>query len=86
MSTKQPLILVPGLVCDGAVWAHQRAGLADVADCIVPDVYRPDTMQAMATEVLAAAPEKFAIAGFSYQFHFIVSVIVLRFQSFVSRL
>ena len=65
MSTKQPLILVPGLVCDGAVWAHQRAGLADVADCIVPDVARPDTMQAMATEVLAAAPEKFAIAGFS---------------------
>lgn len=65
MSTKHPLILVPGLVCDGAVWAHQRAGLADVADCIVPDVYRPDTMQAMATEVLAAAPEKFAIAGFS---------------------
>ncbi|MGH8640440.1 MAG: alpha/beta fold hydrolase [Burkholderiales bacterium] len=65
MSTRQPLILVPGLVCDGAVWAHQRAGLADVADCIVPDVSRPHTMQAMATEVLAAAPEKFAIAGFS---------------------
>lgn len=54
---KQPLILVPGLVCDGAVWAHQRAGLADVA--------RPDTMQTMATEVLGAAPERFAIAGFS---------------------
>jgi pimeloyl-ACP methyl ester carboxylesterase len=63
--TKQTLILVPGLVCDGAVWAHQRAGLADVADCVVPDVARPDTMQAMASEVLAAAPEKFAIAGFS---------------------
>lgn len=65
MSTKQPLIMVPGLVCDGAVWAHQRAGLADVATCIVPDVARPDTIQAMAAEVLAAAPEKFAIAGFS---------------------
>ncbi len=65
MTTKQSLIMVPGLVCDGAVWAHQRAGLADVADCIVPDVVRPDTMQAMAVEVLAAAPEKFAIAGFS---------------------
>lgn len=65
MSPKQPLILVPGLVCDGAVWAHQRAGLADVADCIVADVSRPDTMHAMAAEVLVEAPEKFAIAGFS---------------------
>jgi pimeloyl-ACP methyl ester carboxylesterase len=65
MTTKQPLIMVPGLVCDGAVWAHQRAGLADVAECIVPDVAHSDTMQAMAAEVLAAAPEKFAIAGFS---------------------
>jgi pimeloyl-ACP methyl ester carboxylesterase len=65
MSTKQPLILVPGLVCDGAVWAHQRAGLADVADCVVADVSRPDTMQDMAAEVLAKAPESFAIAGFS---------------------
>jgi pimeloyl-ACP methyl ester carboxylesterase len=65
MSTKQPLILVPGLVCDGALWAHQRDGLADVAYCVVADVSRPDTMQDMAAEVLANAPESFAIAGFS---------------------
>lgn len=65
MSTRETVLLVPGLVCDGAVWAHQRAGLADVADCIVPDVCEPDTMQGMAAEVLAQAPGRFAIAGFS---------------------
>ena len=65
MAIKEPLVLVPGLVCDGAVWAHQRAGLADVAECIVPDVAKPETIQGMATEVLNSAPERFAIAGFS---------------------
>lgn len=65
MVNSQSLVLVPGLVCDGAVWAHQRAGLADIADCHVPDVRQPDTMQDMAAEVLAGAPERFALAGFS---------------------
>jgi pimeloyl-ACP methyl ester carboxylesterase len=65
MPKREALVLVPGLVCDGAVWAHQRAGLADIAECIVPDVCEPDTMPAMAAEVLRQAPERFAIAGFS---------------------
>lgn len=65
MAGRQTVVLVPGLVCDGAVWAHQRAGLADVADCLVPEVCEPDTMQGMAAEVLAQAPERFALAGFS---------------------
>ena len=65
MPTKQSLIMVPGLVCDDTVWAHQCTGLADVAECFVSEISRPITMQAMAAEVLAAAPDKFAIAGFS---------------------
>lgn len=65
MATLQTLVMVPGLVCDGAVWAHQRAGLADVAECIVTDALAHDTMARMADEVLAAAPGPFAIAGFS---------------------
>lgn len=65
MTTRKALVLIPGLVCDGAVWAHQCAGLSDVADCMVPEVRIHDTMQAMAEEVLTMAPERFAVAGFS---------------------
>jgi pimeloyl-ACP methyl ester carboxylesterase len=65
MAKREGLVLVPGLVCDGAVWAHQRAGLADLTDCVVPDVCDPDTMQGMAAEVLRRSPARFAIAGFS---------------------
>ncbi|MBM3559206.1 MAG: alpha/beta fold hydrolase [Alphaproteobacteria bacterium] len=65
MAARQTLVMVPGLVCDGAVWAHQRAGLADIADCIVTDALAHETMAGMADEVLASTPEPFAIAGFS---------------------
>ena len=61
-----PLILLPGLLCDAALWAPQRAAGADVADCHVPDLTRDDTMAAMARRVLDEAPfERFALAGFS---------------------
>ena len=32
--TRTPLVLLPGLGSDGALWAAQRADLADVADPI----------------------------------------------------
>ena len=37
--TKPTLLLLPGLLCDEAVWAAQCADLAGIADCRVP-VYR----------------------------------------------
>ncbi len=65
MSERTALVLIPGLVCDAAVWAYPRAALADVAECVVPDVAASQTMRGMAEEVLAAAPPRFALAGFS---------------------
>ena len=62
---RQNLILVPGLICDDEVWAHARAHLAEIADCIVVGADSADTMQGMARDVLAVAPDRFAIAGFS---------------------
>lgn len=63
--TRQTLILVPGLICDDEVWAHARTHLSDVADCVVVPADSADTMQGMARDVLATAPGRFAIAGFS---------------------
>lgn len=59
------LVLVPGLICDAEVWAHPRAHLGDVADIVYAPANEADTMQGLAAAVLDAAPERFAIAGFS---------------------
>jgi len=65
MAAKQDLLLIPGLVCDAAVWGHQVAHLAEVAEVCVPPVTEGDTMEQMARIVLDAAPATFALAGFS---------------------
>ena len=63
--TKTPLILLPGLLCDEALWAHQSETLSDIADITVADMTRDETIQGMATRVLDSAPETFALAGLS---------------------
>ena len=35
MAEKQRLLLLPGLLCDDALWQFQREALADVADADV---------------------------------------------------
>jgi len=60
-----PLILVPGLLCDRRLWSHQIAGLADQAEISVADITQQSTLAKMAATVLASAPERFSLAGFS---------------------
>jgi pimeloyl-ACP methyl ester carboxylesterase len=61
-----PLVLLPGLMCDAAVWAAQVQALADRAACHVPAYGTLDSLGAMADHVLATAPaERFALAGHS---------------------
>jgi pimeloyl-ACP methyl ester carboxylesterase len=65
MTAKTNLVLVPGLLCTGALWAPQIAALGDIADCTVADHTRHDSMAGIARAVLAAAPQRFALAGLS---------------------
>ncbi len=65
MTAKPPLVLLPGLLCDEALWAHQTETLADIADITVADMTQDDTIEGMAERVLAGAPETFALAGLS---------------------
>ena len=62
---KQNLVLVPGLLCDDALWEHQSKYLSETADIKIADVTRSETIFGMAEAVLAMAPEKFALAGLS---------------------
>jgi pimeloyl-ACP methyl ester carboxylesterase len=65
MAAKIPLILLPGLICDGALWARQVAALADIAEPLVADLTRDESLPAMARRALAEAPRRFALAGLS---------------------
>jgi pimeloyl-ACP methyl ester carboxylesterase len=66
MAEPIPLLLIPGLLCDAALWRHQSAHLADLAAVTVADVTGPDSMPGMAEAVLAQAPAgRFALAGLS---------------------
>jgi pimeloyl-ACP methyl ester carboxylesterase len=62
---KPTLFLLPGLLCDETVWAHQVAALASFAEIRVADFRSFDSLTAMARAVLAGAPERFALAGHS---------------------
>jgi len=65
MAEKQRLLLLPGLLCDAALWRFQAEALADVADATVADLTRSDSIADMARDALAAAPDRFALAGLS---------------------
>ena len=60
-----PLVLLPGLLCDGALWRHQTETLADAAAFTIGDFTDDDSIEAMARSVLIEAPESFALAGLS---------------------
>jgi len=63
---KQQLVLLPGLLCDAALWEPQLSELADIADFFVADLTEYETMKEMGESVLRDAPWKeFALAGLS---------------------
>ncbi|MEK9831996.1 MAG: alpha/beta fold hydrolase [Rhodospirillaceae bacterium] len=62
---RQNLMMIPGLLCDARLWAHQSEHLSDIADCSVADITGAESVDALADRVLAAAPERFALAGLS---------------------
>ncbi|WP_428667933.1 alpha/beta fold hydrolase [Reyranella sp.] len=62
---RQPLVLLPGLLNTRRVYESQIAELSDIADAIVPELWHYDSIGAMAQATLDAAPERFALGGFS---------------------
>lgn len=65
MADKLSLALLPGLLCDAALWQPQIAALSDLADCRVADFTTQDSATAMVDTVLEAMPERFCLAGLS---------------------
>ena len=67
----QPLLLLPGLLCDERLWRDQCAALSGLAAPLVADLTRDDSLAAMAARALDAADaawgagSRFSLAGLS---------------------
>jgi len=59
------LLLLPGLLCDGALWAPILPYVERRAQCRVADYGSVTSLPAMAERVLTDAPSTFALAGHS---------------------
>jgi pimeloyl-ACP methyl ester carboxylesterase len=59
------LLLLPGLVCDRAVWEPVLPALGRRATCHIPSYGTIDSIPGMAAHVLAQAPARFHLAGHS---------------------
>ncbi len=61
-----PLMLLPGLMCDAAVWVPQVQALGPDVVCVIPAYELRDSVTAMAEQVLLQAPgAHFCMAGHS---------------------
>ncbi|MDQ6621245.1 MAG: alpha/beta hydrolase [Pseudomonadota bacterium] len=59
------LVLLPGLLCDGAGWSAQREALGHSTHCTVADYGAAASIRDMAERALSAVPQRFALAGHS---------------------
>jgi pimeloyl-ACP methyl ester carboxylesterase len=59
------IVLVPGLNCTAECYAGQIPALWQFGSVLIPDHKRGSTMAEIAAAILADAPPKFALAGFS---------------------
>lgn len=59
----EPLLLLPGLICDSRIFAPQLAAFPQAV--AAADYGEADDLGAMAERVLAAAPDRFAMLGHS---------------------
>ena len=64
-AASQNIVFVPGLLCAGDLFAAQIAHFAGKHHCQVADHTTADTLEGIAAAILAAAPERFVLAGLS---------------------
>lgn len=61
----EPIVLLPGMMCDGRLFGPQIKHFGRERAIHLPPLTRHDTVEAMARDILANAPDRFALAGLS---------------------
>lgn len=61
----EPLLLLPGLLCDRLFWKNQLDGLHDVFACAVPQLDAQNTVEAMARDAIRLMEGTFSLVGHS---------------------
>lgn len=59
----EPLVLIPGMMCDARVFWHQMIALSSERPVMVAPPLEGATIEEMAAAILPALPERFALAG-----------------------
>ncbi len=65
ITAKPVLLLLPGLMCDAAIWAAQIDALKSICDVRTPDFFSLDSFDDMAAAALALTDGPFVLAGHS---------------------
>ena len=60
-----PIVLLPGLLCDHRLYAGQLPSLSARGEAVVGDLGGSDDIAGLAAHVLATAPARFALVGLS---------------------
>lgn len=60
-----PIVFLPGLLCTGRIYAHQVDALGDAHPILLANHWSAPSIDAIADQILAAAPERFALVGTS---------------------
>lgn len=72
----EPLVLLPGMMCDARVFTHQLAALSRERAVTIAPITQGERISDIAADLLQQLPEKFALAGLSMGG--IVSMEILR--------
>ncbi len=62
---RMPLVMIPGMMCDGRLFAPQVAAFSGTRTVHLAPINTHDTVQALANQILINAPDQFALAGLS---------------------
>ncbi len=64
-ASTRSLVLLPGYMCDADLWTDMLRDLEPLGSLHFGNVYEDDSLEGMARHVLAQAPERFVLVGFS---------------------
>lgn len=63
---KEPLVMLPGTLCDDALFKHQIEGLKKFADCQIGNISSADDLKLVASNIIEKVNGNFALLGLSY--------------------